>query len=51
MSENAQNISVELPAHLLEKLGNDPANKILELVEKYIDEEHGKPARVPAPAF
>lgn len=42
MSDKPQNISVELPAHLIEKLGNDPANKILELVEKHIAEENKK---------
>lgn len=48
MSEKSQNISVELPARLLEKLGNDPAAKILELVEKHIDEQNKKSRSAPA---
>lgn len=40
MSEKAEDISIaiEIPAHLLEKLGSDPADKIRELLEKYIEE-------------
>lgn len=39
MSEESQNISIELPEHLLERLGDDPAGKIRELVEKYVERE------------
>lgn len=38
MQEKSQNISLEIPSSVLKRLGADPANKILELVEKYIDE-------------
>lgn len=43
MSENTRNISVELPEHLLEKLGNAPADKIRELLEKHIKEKISEP--------
>ncbi len=39
MSEASQNISVELPEHLLKKLGDDPSSKIRELLEKYVEQK------------
>lgn len=40
MSENSQQILLELPAPILEKLGDAPAEKILELVEKFVEEKN-----------
>ena len=37
MSDSSQQILLELPAPLLKKLGNAPAKKILELVEKFVE--------------
>ena len=39
MSTSSQKISVELPEHLLKQLGENPADKILELLEKYAERE------------
>lgn len=46
MSENTRHISVELPEHLLEKLGNAPADKIRELLEKHIEKEISTPKKI-----
>lgn len=52
MLTSSQRISVELPEHLLEQLGENPADKILELLEKYAEREKSfsekKPPHVPA---
>lgn len=52
MFTSSQRISVDLPGHLLEQLGENPADKILELLEKYVEQENvrvtEKPPRLPA---
>lgn len=42
MSDSFQQILLELPAPLLEKLGNAPAKKILELVEKFVEAKNSE---------